>query len=134
MTDADAAEPSPGTTGQSSVVVSEQLCVGRWHVEMPAVYATRNMIYLMELAASKAVQPSLPDGWVTLGIEVRVRHLAPTPIGRTVTATATVTGVSGDRIEFDVEAHDGVRVIGRGTHLRAAIDRHRFEDKLANDF
>lgn len=133
MTDAVAPGLSAGAIGRASIVVSDELCVSGWPVAMPPVYATKHMIGLMELAAAKAVQPALPDGWVTLGIEVRVRHLAPTPTGRMVTATATVTGVSGDRIEFDVEAHDGVRRIGSGTHLRAAIDRHRFEEKLLDD-
>lgn len=100
---------------------------------MPEVYAKKNMVYLMELAASKAIHPALPDGWVTLGIKVNVRHLAPTPIGRTVTTQARVIGVTDTRIDFEVSAHDGVRLIGDGAHSRSAIELKRFNEKLAND-
>ena len=100
---------------------------------MPAVYATKNMVYLMELAASKAVHSALPDGWFTLGIKANVRHLSPTPIGRTVTTKARVTGVTDTRIDFEVSSHDDVRRIGDGTHSPSAIELELCNEKLAND-
>ena len=63
------------------------------------------------------------------------QHVAATPQGWTVTVTATVTEVDGRMLTFSVQAHDGVEVVYRGTHVRAVIDREkflrRFEEKVA---
>ena len=88
------------------------------------------MIYLMETAASNAIQPLLPTGWVSVGTEVSVQHLAATPMARKVTATARVTKVRDRVVTFAVEAHDGVERIGVGTHTRTAIDLARFARHL----
>ena len=68
----------------------------------------------------------LPPGWVTVGSEVNIRHLAPTPIGRTVVASARVLEVDGRSVLFAVEAHDGERKIGEGTHRRGAVNLDAF--------
>src|ERR1700722_15010101 len=101
-----------GMTGRHEIVVTRELSVGA-HVEgMPFVFGTPMMILAMEIASGQAVKAHLPPGWATVGSEVNIRHIAPTPMGRTVTATARVVEV------FAVEAHDGVRKIGEGTHRR----------------
>jgi fluoroacetyl-CoA thioesterase len=116
----------PGMTGRSEVVVTRELTVGG-HIEgMPPVYGTPMMIFLMESACGLAVAGHLPPGWVTVGSEVNVRHLAPTPIGRTVVATARVVEVEGRSVLFAVEAHDGERKIGEGTHRRGAVNLEAF--------
>jgi predicted thioesterase len=82
-------------TGRHEVVVTRELTVGA-HVDgMPFVFGTPMMILAMEMASAAAAAPHLPAGWVTVGSEVHVRHLAPTPIGRTVVAIARVVEVSG---------------------------------------
>jgi fluoroacetyl-CoA thioesterase len=115
-----------GMTGRAEVIVTRDLTVGA-HVEgMPLVYATPMMIMLMEVASGSAVRGHLPPGWVSVGAEVNVRHLAPTPVGRTVVATARVLGVEGRSVLFAVEAHDGERKIGEGTHRRGAVNLESF--------
>jgi fluoroacetyl-CoA thioesterase len=52
-------------------------------------------------------------------------------VGRTVTATAQVTEIGDRLIRFEVEAHDGIEKIGSGSHVRAAIDLGRFEQRMA---
>jgi predicted thioesterase len=94
---------------------------------MPAVYGTPMMIYLMELTSSRAVQKHLPEGWVSVGVVVNIKHLAATPVGFTVTAKAEVVEVTDKRIVFAVEAHDGVEKIGEGTHVRVPVELKRFE-------
>ncbi len=119
-----------GAEGKASVVVTRELTVRHFRPNMPEVYGTPLMIYLMEVAADEAIQASLPLGWVSVGVDVNIRHLAATPVGRTVTARAIVTGISDKLITFDVQAHDGVNLIGKGTHTRAPIDLARFEQAL----
>ena len=121
----------PGMTGSATTRVTREVTVAHFHPEMPEVYGTPFMIYLMEVAAGNAIQPFLPAGCVSVGAEVSVRHLAATPVGHTVTARATVTSVGKRTIAFAVEAFDDTERIGEGTHVRAVIDRSRFERSLA---
>jgi len=121
-----------GAEGEATTVVTPEVTVRHFHANMPEVYGTPFMIYLMEVAASNAIQPGLPAGWVSVGVDVNIRHLAATPVGRTVTARARVTKVTDRLIEFEVEAHDGKNLIGKGTHSRAPIDLVRFERALSN--
>jgi fluoroacetyl-CoA thioesterase len=93
------------------------------------VFSTPSLVCLMESAAVVALQGHLPEGSNSVGIEVCIRHLAATPVGFEVTATAELTEVIGRRLAFRVEAHDSVERIGEGTHVRALIDAARFEQK-----
>ena len=127
------ADVRPGMTGRKEVVVTRDLTVGAQVDGMPFVYATPMMILAMEIASGEAVRRHLPAGWVTVGSEINIRHLAPTPIGRTVVATARVTEVAGRSVLFAVEAHDGVRKVGEGTHRRGAVNLESFGKRLASD-
>jgi len=120
-----------GMTGRHELKVTREVTVGA-HVDgMPFVLGTPMMILAMEMAANEAVRPYLPAGWATVGSEVHVRHLAPTPLGRTLTATARVIEISGRALVFAVEAHDGVRKVGDGTHGRGAVNLESFAKRLA---
>jgi fluoroacetyl-CoA thioesterase len=116
----------PGLTGRTEVVVTRELTVGAVVDGMPFVYGTPMMILAMEIASGEAVKGHLPEGWATVGSEVNVRHLAPTPVGRTVVATARVVEIAGRSVLFAVEAHDGVRKIGEGAHRRGAVHVESF--------
>jgi fluoroacetyl-CoA thioesterase len=119
-----------GTAFTKTVTVTRDMTVAHFHDNMPEVYGTPMMIYLMEVTATEAVQPFLPQGWVTVGTQVNVSHMAATPVGFTVTARAEVLSVDGRLITFAVEAHDGVEQIGAGKHTRAAIDLGKFESRV----
>jgi predicted thioesterase len=115
-----------GMTGEKSTDVTRELTVA-WHDErLPAVFGTPMMIYLMEVAAGELMQPFLPEGHISVGVEVNVRHLAATPLGDRVTAKATVMEVADNLVKFEVEAHDSRQLIGSGTHTRAALKLERF--------
>src|SRR6266849_3068543 len=98
---------APWMTGSESTIITREITVAHFHSEMPEVYGTPFMIYLMEVAASKAIREQLPPGWVSVGYEVSVKHIAATPVGRTVTARATLKSIDGKLVTFAVEAHDG---------------------------
>mgnify|MGYP000794334029 CR=1 FL=1 len=91
------------------------------------VFGTPFMMAMMEHAAMDCVQPDLPEGKGTVGVEISSSHLAPTPVGMKVTATAEVTGISanGKMITFKVTAHDADGLIGEGTHERFIITDER---------
>ncbi len=98
---------------------------------LPPVFATPMMIRAMENAALNAVREYLERGESAVGTAIDIRHLAATPVGHQVTATATVTKVEGRRIWFDVSARDETEEIGRGTHERMVVDLRRLETRLA---
>lgn len=110
----------PGIKGQRETLVCEHNVAG--HVDK---FSTPSMISLMERAAIAAVDPYLEEGQTSVGFEVNVRHLAPSDIGATVIAHAELLEVNRNRLNFQVEAYDGDRKIGEGTHRRAIIDRDR---------
>jgi fluoroacetyl-CoA thioesterase len=120
-----------GASASEEVTVTRELTVAHRAPGMPEVYATPMMIYLMEIASAHAIRTFLPAGCVSVGTEVNVRHLAATPIGFVVTASATVISVNGRSVTFAVRAHDGVELIGEGTHTRTVVDRERFDARVA---
>jgi fluoroacetyl-CoA thioesterase len=115
-------------------VTSEHLANRFKDATLPPVLATPIMIMMMENAALNAIKPYLDAGESALGTRVDVRHLAATPAGRSVTANAEVTKVDGRRIEFLIDATDGVERIGSGTHERMIIDTARFAERLKAKF
>lgn len=119
-----------GLTYTSSLkVTTENTAVAVGSGDMP-VLATPMMMALMENAAMKAVAPALSDGETTVGGHIESSHLAPTPVGKTVTATATLVKIDGRKLYFDVEAHDGETLLGKGTHLRFAVNKEKFMSKF----
>jgi fluoroacetyl-CoA thioesterase len=119
-----------GTSASKSVIVTREMTVAHFHDNMPEVYGTPMMIYLMEVAAAEAIENYLPVGWASVGAVVNVKHLAATPVGFTVTARAEVISVSDRLVTFAVEAHDGAEKIGEGTHTRGVINLERFQARF----
>jgi predicted thioesterase len=91
------------------------------------MYSTPSMVQLIEATCVRLMSKYVDEGEQSVGFHVDVRHLAPTPIGKKVTAKVALREVSGRRYTFDVEcwSEDGVK-IGEGIHERAVIDIARF--------
>jgi fluoroacetyl-CoA thioesterase len=119
----------PGLTGEARTVVNEQKLASYLGSGGVDVYSTPAMIALMENAAIKAVDHLLPDGSITVGSAIAVRHLAATPAGLEVRAHAELLEVDGRRLKFRVEAFDPSEKIGDGTHERFVVDRERLTQK-----
>jgi fluoroacetyl-CoA thioesterase len=93
--------------------------------EFPAVLSTTKTIALLELAAGKLLTPLLKEGELSVGVDINVKHLAATPIGAKVHATARYTGKTGKLFNFEVVAYDAAGEIMRGEHTRAIIETQR---------
>jgi len=98
---------------------------------LPVPAHDRIVILVMENTALNAIKPFLEAGESAVGIAVDIKHLAATPLGHDVRATAEVVGVDGKRIEFKVSARDNKDEIGRGSHQRIVIDLRSFNERLA---
>jgi fluoroacetyl-CoA thioesterase len=119
-----------GMSAERILVVPPERTVGHFVKNMPMVYATPMMILEMEITAGDAIRGVLAAGWVTLGTEVDVRHLAASPVGASVRTTAAVIEVGRRVIRFAVEAFWGERRIGAGRHARALVNVASFMKRL----
>ena len=99
---------------------------------MPKVFATGNMIILMEWVCTQLIKPHLDDGEGSLGTHVDVSHLAATPPGFTVTVDVECVKVDGRKLTFTVRAHDGIDLIGEGRHERAVVPWDKFNARVAD--
>ena len=120
-----------GMSAERTLVVPAERTVGHFVPGMPMVYATPMMILEMELASGDAIRPQLRPGWITVGTEVDIRHLAAALVGTTVRVTAKVVAVERRVIRFEVEALAGERKIGDGRHARGLVNAENFSKRLA---
>ncbi len=119
-----------GMRAERTMVVPAERTVGHFVPDMPMVYATPMMILEMEMASSDAIRGHLQPGWVTVGTEVNVRHLAAALVGATVRTTAKVIAVERRVIRFEVAAFEGERKLGEGQHARGLINVAKFNERL----
>jgi fluoroacetyl-CoA thioesterase len=120
-----------GARGHFTLVVRpEHLANNFKDSALPPVLATPVMIMAMENASLNAIKAYLEPGESAVGTAVDICHLAPTPVGVTVTAEAEVTRVEGRRLAFAVRARDPVEEIGAGSHERAIVDLTRLAKRL----
>lgn len=124
------AKVTVGMTAEKTVTVTPEMTIGHFVANMPQVYATPIMILHMEMASGSAIASHLPEGFVSVGMDVKVRHLAATPVGRTVRAISRVIRIDAKSVVFEVEAWDGDRKIGDGTHRRGIVNVLEFERRF----
>ncbi len=93
------------------------------------VFGTPAMIALIEEASINTVDKDLPEGFATVGIELNIKHIAATPEGMNITASAELIEIDGRRLTFKVEAFDEVEKIGEGTHQRFIIELDKFKSR-----
>jgi predicted thioesterase len=119
-----------GMSAERTLVVPPERTVGHFVRGMPMVYATPMMILEMEMTSGDAINKYLAPGWITVGTEVDIRHLAAALVGATVRTTAKVIAVERRVIRFEVEAFDGARRIGEGRHARGLVNAASFTKRL----
>ena len=118
-----------GIKGQQSVTVDNTITARVMGSGSLDVYATPAMIALIEKAAMLSVAPELEPGQGTVGTDLKVQHLASTPVGMTVTAKTELVEIDRRRLVFTAEVYDEVGLVGKGTHERFIIDEVKFQAK-----
>ena len=91
----------------------------------PEVFATARLTALMEATCAKILIPLYEEGQFSVGVEVNIKHLAPTLEGDIVRATATFEGMEGKLYKFSVEAIDSGGKVGEASHTRAIVSEDR---------
>jgi fluoroacetyl-CoA thioesterase len=120
----------PGLTGKSEMIVKEEDLVSQLGEVTVNVLSTPRLIHLLEAAAINAIQDFIPTDQVSLGTEVKIKHLSATPLGMKVTANALLKGVEKNRLIFLVNAYDEKEKVAEGEHERVLISKDRFLQKL----
>src|SRR5262247_4871799 len=121
---------APGLKGSVELVVAAEHTAPHVGSGRVPVLATPVVINLLEAAALAAVEHLLPPGYQSLGTHLDVRHIAATPVGMRVTATAEVVRVDGRTVDFRVEARDEKDLIGDGTHQRVVVNVSKFDQRV----
>ena len=128
----------PGLTYTFKFKVPENKTVPHLYPEssefqaMPKVLATGFMVGLFEWTCIQAINPHID--WPreqTVGIDVKLNHIAATPPGLTVTVNVKLEEVEGRKLVFSIVADDGIDKISEGTHGRFIIDAAKFNAKMA---
>jgi len=116
----------PGRQATVEETVTEDMTADRLGSGDVPVLGTPAVLALVEAAAVAAVADELQPGTTTVGASVALDHLAPTPVGGTVTATAALARVDERRLTFRFEVTDAAGPVARGEHVRVIVDRDRF--------
>ena len=120
----------PGLAGSASVQVTSTNTAQALGSGLVPVFATPALVALLEQAAVNALTGSLLPGSTSVGTHIDVRHMAATPVGMMVTATATLVEADGRRLCFEVAARDDAEPIAAGIHERVVVDEQRFMDRV----
>jgi len=123
-------EIEEGVIGRMEIVVSKELTAAKYGSGLIEVFATPAMISVMESTAHTSVQKYLPEGFISLGIEVNIKHLKATPVGMKVTCESKLINIDGRKLTFEVNAYDEKGLIGIGLHVRFIVETKKFMDKL----
>lgn len=120
----------PGLTGNVEMVVKEEDLVKQLGESDIQVLSTPRLIELLEAAAIEAIHEFIPQDQLSLGTEVKVKHLSATPQGMKVTAHALLKGVDKNRLFFWVDAYDEKGKVAEGEHERVLISKEKFQQKV----
>jgi len=120
----------PGLTGKSEMIVKAEDLVSRLGDVPVDVLSTPRLIQLLETAAIEAIHDFISMDQLSLGTEVRIKHLSATPLGMKVTASALLKGIEKNRLLFLVNAYDEKEKVAEGEHERVLVSKERFLQKV----
>jgi predicted thioesterase len=120
----------PGLIGKTEMVVKAEDLVSRLGSVNVDVLSTPRLIQLLEEAAIEAIREFIPPDHLSLGTQVRIKHLSPTPLGMKVTAHAILKEVENNRLFFLVDAYDEKEKVAEGEHERFVVPKEKFLRRL----
>lgn len=123
--------PKIGTTGEMKFIVAQEHVIDFATGGMPVVLSTPRLVALIERTARESLYPFLDENERTVGAEIEIKHMAPTPLGQHVTIITRVIGGEGKLWDFQFEVRDEHETIARGLHKRAVITVESFARRVA---
>jgi predicted thioesterase len=117
---------TPGLTARVQLTVTDADTAQAMGSGDVPVLATPRVLALAEAATVAATAARLPSGSTTVGVRAELDHTAPSPVGATVLAEATLAKVDGRRLLFEVRVSAGERAVAEVRVERVVVDRQRF--------
>jgi predicted thioesterase len=119
----------PGAAKTKRLAIDRERTIG-FMGEEGRVYGTPYLVGDIERACRDLLLEHADAGEDSVGMEVAVRHLAPTLLGMEVEITATVKAVDGRKVAFEVTAKDEIEPIATSTHTRFVVDVAKTHERL----
>jgi fluoroacetyl-CoA thioesterase len=119
----------PGISRTNCIEVGRERTIGFMGDEA-RTYATPSMILDIEHTCRELILQHADAGEDSVGMEVAVKHLAPTLMGMTVEVTVRVASVEGRKITFEVAVKDELDHVGAGSHTRFVVDKAKTFERL----
>src|SRR5688572_6345810 len=119
-----------GLSHTKTIEVNEERCIGFMGKE-GMVYATPRMVSDVEYTCRDFLLEHLDAGEDSVGAHVSIDHLAPTPLGLSVSVEVRVAEVDRRKVTFDFSVKDPIEEVGRGRHVRFVVDTAKTRERLA---
>jgi len=119
----------PGVSRISRIEIDRDRTIG-FMGEEGRVYATPRLVHDIEHTCRDLILEHADANEDSVGIDVSIRHLAPTLLGMTVEITATVSAVEGRKVTFEIAAKDNLEPICAGSHSRFVVDKAKTLERL----
>ena len=119
----------PGVSRTNRIEVGRERTIS-FMGDAARTYATPSMILDIEHTCRELILEHADAGEDSVGMEIAVKHLAPTLVGMTVEVTARVASVEGRKIVFDVAVKDELDNVGAGSHTRFVVDKAKTLERL----
>jgi fluoroacetyl-CoA thioesterase len=111
----------PGVTRVERITIDRDRTIG-FMGEAARVYATPRLVSDIEFACRNLILEHADPGEDSVGMEIALKHLAPSLAGMTVTITVRLAAVDRCKISFEVAARDELDEISVGTHTRFVVE------------
>jgi predicted thioesterase len=91
--------------------------------QLENLFASPKLVALTIEAASKLIDSSLPDGFISVGKSFNIEHIAPTTLGQTITLEVEIIALSEPKVTISMNAYDEIGLIGKGEHVRYIVNK-----------
>ena len=119
----------PGVSRTSRIAVDRDRTIG-FMGEEARTYATPSMILDIEHTCRELIIEHADPGEDSVGMEVAIKHLAPTLMGMNIEVTVRVMAVEGRKVFFEATVKDDLDDVGAGSHTRFVVDKAKTFERL----
>ena len=118
-----------GQKNREEIIVTRELTAIEMKSGTLEVFATPAMIALCEDTAKNSISKDLEENMTTVGTDINIKHLAPTPLDMKVYCESELVKIDGRALTFELKVYDECGLIGEGTHQRFIVDSQKFQAK-----
>src|SRR6266567_4463295 len=119
----------PGTARSERITIDRDRTID-FMGDDARVYGTPNLVRDFEQTCRNLLIEHCDAGEDSVGMEISVRHMAPTLLDMAVEIAATVTAVEGRKVSFELSANDEIEPISVGSHTRFVVDVGKTVERL----